>query len=186
MRPSRSFRLWTLGAAIVVTSCLLVALVQCSADPRYRGKTLHTWLVLLQSANLTEREEAEAAVREIGTNALPTLIAWLSHRDSKQERSVSSWFAKHGVFTRDRFSENYYRSKALCGFRALGTNGQSAVPDLRRLLADPAAASHAGVALVWVSPSEAEKLAEEWMADTNRTVKIRGVKMKAEIVNRNR
>jgi len=141
--------------------------------------------VLLQSTNPVEREEAGAAVREIGTNAVPTLTAWLAHRDSAAEKKLTVWLAKVGLFSRDRFSENYYHSKALCGFRALGTNGQSAVPDLRRFLADPALASDAAYAMAWVAPSEAEKLAEAWIADnTNRSVKVRGLKLKAEIINR--
>lgn len=184
MYHKRSFKFWTIVAAIFVASCLLVALIHRSASSSYRGKTLRSWLVLLQSTNLFEREDAEAAVREIGTNAVPTLTAWLSHRDSAAEKWLTWWLARIGLITRDRFSENYYHSKALCGFRVLGTNGQSAAPDLRRFLADPALASDAAYALVWAAPSEAEKLAEEWTMDTNRTVKIRGLKLKAEIVNR--
>ena len=170
---------------MVVTSCLLVAHLQRSAGPRSRGKTLHAWLViLLQSTNLAERVEAEAAVQEIGTNALPTLISWLSHRDSKQERALTSWLAKHGLFAPHRFSEKYYHRKALCGFRVLGTNGQSAVPDLRRFLADRAVASDAELAIVFVSPLEAEKLAEKWIADTNLTVRRRGEEVRRALVLR--
>ncbi len=178
------FKFWALVAAIVVASCLLVAFIHRSTSPVYRGKTLRSWLVLLQSANPVEHEDAEAAVRAIGTNAVTTLTAWLSHRDSAAEKWLKGCLAGIGLFTPYRFSENYYRSKALCGFRVLGINGQSAVPDLRRFLADPALASDAAYALVWAAPSEAEKLAEEWTSDTNRSVKIRGLKLKAEIADR--
>lgn len=184
MRRKWSFKFWLSVAAIVVASCLLFSLIHRSASPSLRGKTLQYWLVLLQSTNVVERDDAAAAVREIGTNAVPTLTAWLSHRDSAAEKWLTGWLARLGLFRRDRFSENYYRSKALCGFRALGTNGQSAVPDLRRFLADPALASHAAYALVWVAPSEAEKLAQEWTAATNRSVKIRGLKLKSAILDR--
>ena|SRR2546425_1069912 len=184
MRRSWSFKSRTLVAAVVVTSCLLVVLLLRSTGPSYRDKTLHSSLTLLQSTNPVERVEAEAVAREIGTNAVPTLTAWLSHRDSTAEKRLTGWLAKVRLFSRDRFSENYYHSKALSGFRALGTNGQSSLPDLRRFLADPALASDAAYALVWVAPSEAEKLAETWMADTNRFVRIRGLKLKAEILDR--
>lgn len=140
--------------------------------------------MLLQSTNLTMRAEAEAAVRTIGTNAVPTLIAWLSHRDSEPEKGLTQWLAKRGLITRDHFSENYYRSKALCGFRTLGTNSQSALPDLRRLLADPALALEAASALVWVAPVEAEKLADEWRRDTNRLVQARGLRLEQDIIDK--
>ena len=67
----------------------------------------------------------------------------------------------------------------------MGTNGQSAVPELLQIAADPTVALYAGTALVFVAPSEAEKLAEEWLADTNRSVKFRGTRLRGEIVNRN-
>jgi hypothetical protein len=184
MRLSRSFKSWTVLAAVVVVGCLLVVLVQRSVVPSYQGKSLHSWLVLLQSTNLVVRELAETAVREIGADAVPTLTAWLSHRDSAAEKLLTQWLARAGLISHDTFSENYYRPKALCGFRTLGTNAQAAVPALRQFLEDPNLASDAGYALVWVAPREAERLAEKWIADTNRLVRVRGLKLKAEIHDR--
>ena len=184
MRRSWSFKTRLLAFAVVLIAGLLVALFSLSGGPSWRGRDLRSWLVLLQSPNESERQEAEAAVRGIGTNAMPVLIDWISHRDSAAEKRVTAWLNRIGLFTRDRFSENYYHSKALCGFRALGTNGQCAVPALRQLLTDPAHAGDAAYALVWVAPSEAERLAEIWMADTNRFAKIRGLKLKAELADR--
>jgi len=144
------------------------------SGPGYGGKALSSWLVLLQSTNLVEREEAEAAVREIGTNAVPILTAWLSHRDSAPEKWLSGWLARTGVFTRDRFSENYYRSKALCGFRVLGPTARPAISDLRKLIVDTdrGLSLYASYALALVAPAEAQKLVEEWSGVTNRNLVV--------------
>lgn len=185
MRTPLPIRFWLILVATCITlTCLVVVFGPRLTSQHHRGRPLQEWLVLLHSMNLNERAEAEAAVQAIGTNSVPTLIAWLSHHDSTLEKNLKQWLAKHGWFTRNRFSENDYHSKALSGFRALGTNGQSAVPVLRGLLADPERAFDAAYALSWVSPGEAERLAEKWVTETNRLVKARGLRLKQEFAER--
>ncbi len=185
-----SFKFCTIIAAIIIASCLLVALTQPSRRSSYKGKTLRSWLELIQSQNLLEVEEAEAAVRKIGANAVPTLTAYLSHRESALEKRLPKWLtgslSRMGLCRRGVFWDNYYHSKALCGFRALGTNGVSAVPDLRRFLADSTdrrLANDAAIALVFVAPLQAARLAEEWIANTNRAVSSRAMDMKWELMH---
>ena len=184
MHLLRSSKFWATAGAVLVVTCLLLALMHDSISPTYQGRTVASWLVLLQSTNPPIRASAENAVREIGTNAVPTLTAWLSHRESSAERWLTLWLAKVGLGSYAPFSENYYRSKAMCGFRTLGPKAQCALPDLRKFLDDPALALNAAVALVYVAPSEAEHLAEKWTTDTNRLVKLRGLKLKAELSDR--
>ena len=176
-----SYRLGTLSFTISVAIVLIAFAGLRSSEPSYGGQDLRLWLVALQSTNLAQRAEAEAAVRAIGTNAIPTLLTWLSHLDSEQEERLTQWLAKHGVSTGHRFSENYYRSKALCGFRALGTNSQGAVPALRALSTDPARGFHAAVALIWASPGEAQALADMWATNANASVKMRGLQLRNQI-----
>ena len=49
--------------------CLIAAFIQRSADCRYRGKGLRSWLVLLQSTNRDERLQADAT--DDGSAPLP-------------------------------------------------------------------------------------------------------------------
>jgi hypothetical protein len=48
------------------------------------------------------------------------------------------------------------------------------------LAADPSVNWHAVMALWWVSPAEADKLADKWIAETNYSLSLQGRRLKAE------
>ena len=164
-----------------ITLVLLAVLSFRPVQPSYDGKYLEHWLIQLQSLSSLERTTAERAVREIGADAVPTLTAWLTHQDSEFEKRFVSLLRKFGVIQRDWRSENYYRSKAMCGFEVLGNEAASALPDLRQLIQEPEYASDAAFALLQVSPTEAERVATEWISGTNRLFQAWGLRIKQEI-----
>src|SRR6266853_3775929 len=75
-------------------------------EPSYQGKTLSEWIVPFcrQTAkgldapggpqHFGELEPARNAVRQIGTNALPLLIARLNHRESGLHREARQLLEK--------------------------------------------------------------------------------------------
>jgi hypothetical protein len=61
-------------------------------EPRYKGRRLSRWLALysdsLATESLGKRQEAEHAVRQIGTNAIPNLLKWLQFESSSQRAAL--------------------------------------------------------------------------------------------------
>jgi len=84
-----------------------------SAEPQYGGKPLTKWLQIYKKADegTSDERQAAAAVRTIGTNALPHLVKWVAsgHLDEQ--------------------------FKAENGFQILGPAAGSAVPALGKMLA---------------------------------------------------
>jgi hypothetical protein len=63
-----------------VASIMLAYLVwPREREPEYNGAALSTWLARCGSTNQSESLAAVAAIRHIGTNALPFLIRWIQY-----------------------------------------------------------------------------------------------------------
>lgn len=137
-----------------------VAILNRNNEPVYHGRRLSEWLSVVSSHAYDEElspemAEAESAVRNIGTNALPYLLAWI-----KYEPPV--WRVKLGRSLPDRFADSPTISRlvegaaqerasvSIFGFRILGTNALSAISELTVLMSDtnsPGASKRAVLAL---------------------------------------
>ena len=174
-------KLVILAGAILVASTVL--LVRHFSLTRYEGRSLGSWLVSLQSVRDAERLKAHEAVQAIGSNAVPTLLRWLDYRPTKGRQWLSAACARLGLTLQD-VSEDYYHSKALCGFRALGTGGASAASRLETLAMRDKRADM-GVALGYVAPDRARKLATQWMSNTTSRIEVfRGLRVMTELMER--
>ena len=185
MSPDRSRRGLFLagGVAILVASLLvllwLAGLVGGRGNPSYKGKTLRQWIDEgMGSQNASMHAQTIASVRAIGTNALPALIDWMVHRDADYQREFYqfliskrairwAWPALMGN------NEGSCECRALIGFYALGPEARPALPSLERLVrakdsARPSKPANAAMAYVYVDPSQAERLAEQWGSSTNQ------------------
>jgi hypothetical protein len=110
-----------------------------SSEPVYKGKTLSAW-TLQYSSNFwagpydkAAKKEAEIAIQQIGTNAVPYFLDMIRVRDSAVKRRLravvpESWYFK--LRLSDRLSHQILRSNAAYGFGALGTNATGALPTL--------------------------------------------------------
>jgi len=77
------------GKILLLMGCVLAGLVLFMLpgrlpDPIYEGRPLPGWLDMLDSRqgrvpSFEERDKAAHAIRQIGTNALPLLLAWLAY-----------------------------------------------------------------------------------------------------------
>jgi HEAT repeat protein len=138
------------GVCVVCAVALMGALV-CIACfyftphyPAYQGKSLTTWLdqdakYLLaeqKSSDRVKRDQAEAAIRHIGTNALPTLLSMVRARDSALKKRLIALVNKQSVIRFHFRRAEYCHAKATYGFGALGPAARPAVPALIRLLHD--------------------------------------------------
>ncbi len=123
------------GVAIVAVAALGVWLSRPGGPPEpvYRGKTLGAWLDDRRATPygpVVLSDEAVAAVRALGPEAVPTLLTWLRASDSSVSRNakiVLEWRLKLPL----RVPTNQdKRKRAMYGFRALGPAARSAFPAL--------------------------------------------------------
>jgi len=148
MKRVRAILILALAAPIVLGLALLAI---HGLEPSYQGKRLGAWLEELPAKSTVPApgsvigasspspqfdptvEAASAAVRQIGTNAIPTLLDLLRRRDSRFRLAVTSLLSKQSLI-RFRFARDYeLRARSLAGFRALGPIAAPAVPKLLKL-----------------------------------------------------
>jgi HEAT repeat protein len=146
--------------AIVLVAVLagFAWLVLRPSEPEYQGRTLTSWLDQYELSSgtdehptlssLTPEQEREAyqsalrqesdakmAIQNIGTNAVPILLTWVSVHDSQLKSNVMVLTRRLLPFV--PHSSGEYHDKALVGFHLLGPLGKDAVPSLIKLLNSP-------------------------------------------------
>ncbi len=99
----RSRRLVAAGLLVLVLLLVFGVWRATHRVPRYAGRTLYEWIAELQSTDplakplpadvLSRRENAEAAIRAIGTNALPFLMADLQ-ADYGLKETIHVWISR--------------------------------------------------------------------------------------------
>jgi hypothetical protein len=121
------------GAAVLAVAALGVGLSRPGGPPEpvYRGKPLSAWLDdrrATPQGPVVLSDEAIAAVRVLGPEAVPTLLAWLRASDSPVNRNAKillEWRLRLPL----RVPTNQEkRMRAMYGFRALGPAARSAFP----------------------------------------------------------
>ena len=140
-------------AGTLLAAATLTALLARHHEPRYQGRPLSYWLRALAcdpkarpaaDAAIYE-EEVKRAVRAIGTNAIPTLMTWLTCEPSPTGTRFATWLLKLrqrplGRFIPLRPLSEFYFPKcdlAISGFTMLGEEAQPAMPGLAKLASDP-------------------------------------------------
>src|SRR5277367_5744178 len=127
------------NAAIAVVALLLLAgfgwpLLRAQ-EPAYQGRRLNAWLYEVWYLDGGVDPEAEKAVRQIGTNAIPYLLELATTRDSALKTKVTAilpekWFVSYVT----KSAHSHF--SAAFGFKALGPGAKTAVPALIKLLDD--------------------------------------------------
>jgi hypothetical protein len=93
----------TRAAAVAVVLATLGALLWIRSsrgqpEPVYQDKTLTYWLSDFwpgRNPTAEKRELDKFAVRQIGTNAIPKLLQWISARDGPVKRKMVTWISRH-------------------------------------------------------------------------------------------
>ncbi len=137
------------GLAIVMFLLAGMALVLVenwrSAEPSYQGQSLSHWLEQYYStignASASAKQlESAAAIRHIGTNALPMLIRMLGSRDSRLKELMMKWSSKQNLVKFNFTPASQLRFRAQGGYTILGATAKAQVPELSRLLLNDAPA----------------------------------------------
>ena len=123
-------------------------------EPAYQGKPLSFWLdgLKVHQGHLPQRlqrsaaasEIAERAIREIGTNAVPSLLKMLRAKDSVMVSRCGLLWARYSRHVRHappwiqyppwwRHQAAFLHEEASRAFVLLGTNAEQAVPELIRM-----------------------------------------------------
>src|SRR3954463_12818626 len=135
----RSAVLIVFGLAIV--SVVIFSQLRGVHEPVFEGRKLTSWLerhVPSSSAdppyNSPGWHKAEAALRQIGTNAIPTLLKMIEAKDPPPWMlNMMQWGERHRVIRRRYRWANERNEEAEYAFSVLKTNGAQAVPELIRI-----------------------------------------------------
>jgi hypothetical protein len=101
-----------------------------SDEPVYKGKRLSEWLGGYCGEGKTTPEEADEAIRRMGTNAIPILLRLVRGSDAGFMPTVVSVARRLHIVPRGYRTPAEWNAAGAYGFSALGTNAHSAVPAL--------------------------------------------------------
>src|SRR6266481_3095062 len=121
-------------------------------EPVYQGKRLSLWLQNYSPDG--DSPEVDEALRTIGTNAIPTLLAMLQAKDSTLKLELAA-LGLHYTPAETR------HMRAEKGFTALGADASNAVPALIEIYkqnVSPSARRAAANALVEIGPGAKEAI----------------------------
>jgi HEAT repeat protein len=129
--------------ALVATAVLAViawASLSGPPNPVYQGKRLSVWLKRYDNLsnlnpykNLTDRQEPDTAVRQIGTNSIPMLLSMLRAKDSNLTLKTISLLKKQHFLKFNYVTAQMQENEAAEAFQALGASASNAVPELVKM-----------------------------------------------------
>lgn len=169
---------WLIPLVISAMVMLSPILIASPSEPASRGHTLSYWLerysIRGSAADQKTAEEAEIAIREIGTNALPALLVWLRYEPSQTKTNIQNFLANirrssYGRWVPASLTYDHGAPPANLGFFVLGPAAVDAIPELEKIANDannPRPAARAMAALGAIGPA-ALPAVESRLANTN-------------------
>jgi hypothetical protein len=159
---------------IMVLSLAVVGIVSLYAlwphQPTHQGQPLSWWLERRLTAHENrhenrvplDEERAAEAIRQMGTNSLPTLLRMLRARDSRLKQVAMAWSAKQSVIKFPCTPADRCREQALEGYRALGPVASGQILALSEVLTNdplPAVRDMAARALEFIARNDGDRAA---------------------------
>jgi hypothetical protein len=132
-----------------------------AAEPVYNGKPLSEWLLILKIGSTSTGErveddtEAREAVRQTGTNAIPTLLDILGANDRSKGWVLSKLKSKgfREMYHNPNVPTDDLHDTGVMAFGLLGTNAIPAIPKIKKLLDDWQTCSGAAQVLAGLGPA---------------------------------
>jgi HEAT repeat protein len=114
----------------------VLAILWPPAAPHYQGKSLNQWLGLYYSSitSGTPAPQAKQAIRQIGTNALPTLIRMIQAQDSFFKSKLMDLASKQHFLKLNLTPASTLRFQATMSYQILGAAAKAQVPELTIIL----------------------------------------------------
>ncbi|MGO8929178.1 MAG: HEAT repeat domain-containing protein [Limisphaerales bacterium] len=102
-------------------------------EPVYQGRRLTSWLKPIIGKSFYDDPQvlkADEALRQIGTNAIPTLLRMLRVKDSPLKVKLMDLTKRQRIIEIRYTTARDVNFRAFCAFSVLGAKAQSAVPTL--------------------------------------------------------
>lgn len=177
---SRRCNLAFIGLAVIPLTCGLALPVFGSpqpSEPEYQGMRLSDWLAMKPNGGYLHAG-AEEAVRQIGTNAFPTLLQMLRAQDSPFKLKLMDLSKKQHVIHVHWVSAGDQYSEACAAFIILQGSASNAVPGLIQVYEEKVSdTSQALIAFILFHLGPAADAAvpalAKTLADTNASADLR-------------
>jgi len=170
------------GAAMLALASLGVWLSRPGVppEPSYRGRTLGAWLDERRATPqgpVVLSDEAVAAVRALGPEALPTLLTWLRASDWSVSRNAKIVLELRLNLPVRVPTNQDQRMRAMYGFRALGLAARSAFPALVAIALDSPDEWQRGDAINALTDSDADTMRRlaEGLKSSDSEIRLRAV-----------
>jgi hypothetical protein len=106
-------------------------------EPVYQGKKLSAWLEVYDPTNMArpsaQLEATQVALREMGTNAIPSLLRMLRTPDSRWKNRFFALAREQHVIKISYVPPSSLYERAAMGLEALGPRAEVAVPELVKI-----------------------------------------------------
>ena len=106
-------------------------------EPVYQGKSLSEWLKPKKVGSrlvVFGNPSQDMVVRQIGTNAIPTLLRMLRAKDSAMKTTLIHLAQRQHIVAIEYTTAHEWNQTARHGFQVLGAEAQSAVPALTEIV----------------------------------------------------
>ncbi len=138
--------------SLVALVCMAITTIFAThKEPSWDGRPLSSWLEEgyggIGSHTGLDREAADTAVKNLGTDALPFLVRELGAEHSQAKSTLISIASRQSVFTVHYLDGEMRRIQAVGAFQALGKTVTPVLPQIRRYLSDPELQSDAQKAI---------------------------------------
>jgi hypothetical protein len=148
-----------------------------SPEPSYQGKRLSEWLDEYNHAGgMDKTESASEAIRAMGTNSLPFLLANIKHTYSPLQQTFFKFVRKQHLVKLPFYGKDPYRTTSILAFSALGSNAAPLFPELLQVSEDPSYNMWGQCALLAIGPAAIPTLAKVCQ-NTNEDVRAGAVGM---------
>jgi len=120
------------GVDVGLVACVLVAVLTREREPSYGESGLSEWVAICDSGpsrvySADEWDMADDAIRHIGTNSLPLLLAWIDYQPPAWKERLRSivntlpnWIQRAtGFLTRERRANKQKKSESALPFSVL-------------------------------------------------------------------
>lgn len=160
-----------LGIVLVGLAVWLTWLARYNPEPVYKRKPLSSWLQAYATPGGPEAL-ADEAVRQSGTNAIPTLLRLLRFEDSALKLEFMDLVRRQHIITIQFTTAAAWNWAGAKGFGVLGTNAQSATSPLIEIAnrnISPSSRFYAIDALGFIGPPAKEAVPSllRWATNTN-------------------
>jgi hypothetical protein len=153
-------------------------------EPSYQGRRLSEWLdEYNQAGRLDKTESVSEAIRAMGTNSLPFLLANIKHTYSPLEQTFFKVVRKQHLVKLPFYGKDPYRTTSILALSALGSNAVPLGPELLEVSEDPRYSMWGQCALLAVGPAAVPILAKVCQS-TNEAVRTGAVLMIAMLESR--